>query len=275
MLNRNDYFSDSVRHAEGGMLVPVHSTDWKVACSSPTQRKYFVCNNRLAGARHDIQSNFIHNADQFKYLDMACFDCVIKANAYYDGSDVFDKPDALGVAYVEYDAKYKNEEGSIGTSYGIADASFDYYPEQAEQWVIPVFSEDAFISVEVLNKGEKGIASYYNENHAKTENALYSLTISRDVEGRYQQSISNSKGLVLATWRMLSGKEYIVRNEYNEYDQLISSTPNNNPYLKVTYKYDIQGAPSVVLFGKHLLAASSLVLIFLKKLVFYLLNSVK
>ena len=93
---------------------------------SPTQRKYFVCNNRLAGARYYIQSNFIHNADQFKYLDMACFDCVIKANAYYDGSDVFDKPDAKGVAYVEYDAKYKNEEGSIGTSYGIADASFDY-----------------------------------------------------------------------------------------------------------------------------------------------------
>ena len=36
-----------------------------------------------------------------------------------------------------------------------------------------------------------------------------------------------------------------------------------------------QGAPSVVLFEKYLLAASSLVLIFLKKLVFHLLNLVK
>ena len=63
MLNQEEYFSDSVRHAEGGTIVLVHSTDWKVACSSPTQRKYFVCNYCLAGARHDIQSNFIHNAD--------------------------------------------------------------------------------------------------------------------------------------------------------------------------------------------------------------------
>jgi hypothetical protein len=52
MLNRNDYFSDSVRHAEGGTVVLVRSTDWKVACSSPTQRKYFVCNHHLAEARH-------------------------------------------------------------------------------------------------------------------------------------------------------------------------------------------------------------------------------
>src|SRR5574344_2491090 len=89
MLNQEEYFSDSVKHAEGGTVVSVRSTDWKVACSSPTQRKCFVCNYCLAGARP------------------------------------------------------------------------------------------------------------YTLNQAKTENALYSLTISRDAEGRYQQSISNSKGLVL------------------------------------------------------------------------------
>lgn len=52
MLNQEEYFSDCVRHAEGGTVVLVRSTDWKVACSSPTQRKYFVCNHRFAGARH-------------------------------------------------------------------------------------------------------------------------------------------------------------------------------------------------------------------------------
>src|SRR5574344_1219313 len=51
MLNQEEYFSDSVRHAEGGTVVLVRSTDWKVACSSPTQRKCFVCNYCLAGAR--------------------------------------------------------------------------------------------------------------------------------------------------------------------------------------------------------------------------------
>src|SRR5690554_6695749 len=51
MLNQEEYFSNSVRHAEGGTVVPVRSTDQSVARSSPTQRKYFVCNYCLAGAR--------------------------------------------------------------------------------------------------------------------------------------------------------------------------------------------------------------------------------
>ncbi len=61
MLNQEEYFSNSVRHAEGGTVVPVRSTDQSVARSSPTQRKYFVCNYCLAGARPLFQ--FI-----FKYL---------------------------------------------------------------------------------------------------------------------------------------------------------------------------------------------------------------
>jgi len=51
MLNQEDYFSNSVRHAKGGTVVTVRSTDWKVARSSPTQRNYFVCNYCFAGAR--------------------------------------------------------------------------------------------------------------------------------------------------------------------------------------------------------------------------------
>ena len=51
MLNQEEYFSDSVRHAEGGTVVPVRSTDKRKARSSPTQRNYFVCNYCYAGAR--------------------------------------------------------------------------------------------------------------------------------------------------------------------------------------------------------------------------------
>jgi hypothetical protein len=51
MLNQEEYFSDCVRHAEGGTVVLVRSTDQRVARSSPTQRKYFVCNYYFAGAR--------------------------------------------------------------------------------------------------------------------------------------------------------------------------------------------------------------------------------
>src|SRR5574344_210331 len=52
MLNQEEYFSDCVRHAEGGTVVPVRSTDRRQARSSPTQRMYFVYNYCLAGARH-------------------------------------------------------------------------------------------------------------------------------------------------------------------------------------------------------------------------------
>jgi len=34
MLNQEEYFSDSVRHAEGGTVVLVRSTDWKIAAPS-------------------------------------------------------------------------------------------------------------------------------------------------------------------------------------------------------------------------------------------------
>ena len=51
MLNQEEYFSDSVRHAEGGTIVLVRSTDKRKARSSPTQRNYFVCNYCFAGAR--------------------------------------------------------------------------------------------------------------------------------------------------------------------------------------------------------------------------------
>jgi hypothetical protein len=51
MLNQEECFSDCVRHAKGGTVVTVRSTDWKVARSSPTQHNYFVCNYCFAGAR--------------------------------------------------------------------------------------------------------------------------------------------------------------------------------------------------------------------------------
>ncbi|HQB65090.1 MAG TPA: hypothetical protein PK616_04305, partial [Fibrobacteraceae bacterium] len=40
-----------MRHAEGGTIVLVRSTDRWQARSSPTQRNYFVCNYCYAGAR--------------------------------------------------------------------------------------------------------------------------------------------------------------------------------------------------------------------------------
>ena len=131
------------------------------------------------GQKNYSTSDFVRDAKDFEYLDMACKGCIVAANNYYDGSESFDRPDAQGVAYVEYDKRYGNEFGSNGTSFGIADASRNDFPEQAESWTIPVFSEDAFISENVLNLSS--IKNLYESNHGKTANADFSLTIARVV----------------------------------------------------------------------------------------------
>lgn len=184
-------------------------------------------------------SDFVHVANDFEYLDMACYECVKKANAYYDGSDVFDQPYAEGYAYVQYEKRYGNTEGSNGTSYGIADASFEKIPEQAESWTIPVYSENEFIIKEHLNKDD--IKPYYKNQHSKSGVAKYSLTVSRDAEGHFSQKIVNSKGLVKSTWRMIGDKEYIVKYDYDEFDRLQKVTPNGNSKLAITYTYNNKG----------------------------------
>jgi RHS repeat-associated protein len=184
-------------------------------------------------------SDFVHVANDFEYLDMACYECVKKANAYYDGTDAFDQPDAEGYAYVQYEKRYGNTEGSNGTSYGIADASFDKIPEQAESWTIPVYSDNEFIVKEHLNKDD--IKPYYRNQHSKSGVAKYSLTVSRDAEGRFSQKIVDSKGLLKSTWRMVGDKEYIVKYDYDEFDRLKKITPNGNSKLAVTYSYNDKG----------------------------------
>ncbi len=184
-------------------------------------------------------SDFVHVANNFEYLDMACYECVKKANAYYDGSDVFDQPYAEGYAYVQYEKRYGNTEGSNGTSYGIADASFEKIPEQAESWTIPVYSENEFIIKEHLNKDD--IKPYYKNQHSKSGVAKYSLTVSRDAEGHFSQKIVNSKGLVKSTWRMIGDKVHIVKYDYDEFDRLKKITPNGNSKLAITYSYNDRG----------------------------------
>lgn len=191
------------------------------------------------GQKDYVPSDFVQVADSFKYLDMACYNCVVKANSYYDGLDAFDKPEAKGVAYVRYDKRYGDKGGSNGTSFGIADASEEHFPEQAESWTIPVFSENEFIPKEELNV--KGIQAYYGLNHSKGGVAKYSLTISRDDEGRYGQKITNTKGQTVAMWMLLGDREYVTKYKYNDFDLLDSVYPADNKQLAVTYKYDDWG----------------------------------
>ena len=85
------------------------------------------------GQKNYASSDFVHVANEFEYLDMACYECIKKANAYYDGTD----------------------------------ASFDKIPEQAESWTIPVYSDNEFIIKEHLNS--KNIKPYYKNQHSNFE----------------------------------------------------------------------------------------------------------
>ena len=191
------------------------------------------------GQKNYSPSDFVHEAKDFEYLDMACYNCVIKANAYYNGDDDFDQPNADGVAYVKHDKRYGDKGGSNGTSYGIADASEEKYPEQAESWTIPVFSDNEFLPREELST--KGIQPSYGLNHSKSGVAKYSLTVARDNEGRYNQKITNTKGQTVSTWRLLGDKVYITKYEYDEFDRLTSVYPADNQNLAVKYRYNDKG----------------------------------
>ena len=197
------------------------------------------------GAKDVIPGSFVHDTSGFEYVDMACKACIHKANDYYNGDDAFDRPNALGVAYVKYDRRYGSGDGSNGTSYGIADASFEDYPEQAESWTLPAANDHDFIPKDDLTPNS--IALYYGSRMNSTSSYIkHSLTVVRDAEGRFSQTISNSKGQTVATWRILGDKEYVVKYDYDEYDRLKTITPDNNSKLAITYTYDKKGRVATI-----------------------------
>ena len=192
------------------------------------------------GARDVFPGSFVHDTSGFEYVDMACKACIHKANDYYDGSDPFDQPDALGTAYVKYDRRYGSGDGSNGTSYGIADASFVDFPEQAESWTLPAANDHDFIPKDDLTPNS--IAAYYVARMSSSSTYIkHSLTVARDVEGRFTQAISNSKGQTVATWRILGDKEYVVKYHYDDYDRLDTITPDGNSNLAIKYEYSDKG----------------------------------
>ena len=67
------------------------------------------------------------------------------------------------------------------------------------------------------------------------------LQIARDVEDRFTQSITNSKGQVVASWSFDGAAEMVVLYEYDENDLLIKEYPKNNPALGKEYGYDALG----------------------------------
>lgn len=180
---------------------------------------------------------FVRDTSAFGYLDMYCEACIDSANAYYNGHDPVDRPNALGYAYSEHNAKYGNQDGSYGVTSGIAEASFEYATGHAESWGFPASSKDDFIKVAYLNPNK--MKEIYVDRLANP--GSFHLTIKKDNEGRYTQEISDEKGRKVSMWSYDGKKETIVINDYNEYDQLIKTYIKGKDAFYTSYKYDEMG----------------------------------
>lgn len=181
--------------------------------------------------------SFVRDTSAFGYLDMACEACIDSANGYYNGFDAFDRPNALGYAYVERLAKYGNQEGSFGQTFGIAGGAFEYEPEQAESWGFPASSKEDFLKRAYLNA--KKMSEIYKNRLANP--GPYHLTITKDNEGRYTQEISDEKGRKVSTWSYDGVNEMITINEYDEFDRLVKTYIKGNEDFHVAFIYDAMG----------------------------------
>lgn len=183
---------------------------------------------------------FVRTANDFDYVDKACYNCLVKANEFYDGSDVIDRPNAKGYAYTQKDAKYGNGMGSQGTSFGLADASAGFNAKLAESWKMPASCDDNdfdFLNQRYLN--EFGIQKNY-EKRIQNPGACR-LTIARDNEGRFTQSITDQKGLTKATQTYDGNKEVTILYEYDNFDRLLKKYPKGFSSLATCYTYDALG----------------------------------
>ncbi len=181
--------------------------------------------------------SFVRDTTAFGYMDMACEACVTAANNYYDGTDSTDRPNAESNAFTEFEPRYGNVSGSFGRSAGIARRSFEYRREVPEVYGLPASTTDDFLHLSYLN--ENNISSSF-KNRIRTPGGKH-LTISRDAEGRYAQSITDEQNRPVSIWTFDGLNELVVVNEYDDYDRLIRSYLRDYPTFADTTGYDAMG----------------------------------
>ena len=178
------------------------------------------------GNKKYVPLNFVRDTAGFGYLDKACYDCIIKSNAYYNGSDSLDRLDGMQNAYTETKSSYEQGNGSLGYTAGVAGKSLDYVKDQPESWAIPVWDSTAFIQPKYLN--DEDIFKLYAQNISNP--GPYTLTVSRDIERRYTQTMTNELGQQVASWYYDGSNAFIVGYEYDAYGKLVKSYTRSISY---------------------------------------------
>ena len=195
-----------------------------------------VYSDALGKTKYEPMS-FVRDTTAFGYMDMACEACVTAANNYYDGTDSIDKPNAESNAFTEFEPRYGNTSGSFGRNAGIARRSFEYQQQVQEAYGLPASVATDFLHLGYLNEGH--ISDNFRKR-IKNPGGKH-LTISRDAEGRYTQSVTDEKNRTVSTWAFDGENELVVMNEYDGYDRLVRSYLRDYPAFADTMGYDAMG----------------------------------
>ncbi|MBR6125755.1 RHS repeat-associated core domain-containing protein [Candidatus Saccharibacteria bacterium] len=188
-----------------------------------------------------VPMNFVHESSSgdFEYVDLACYNCITLANGFYGGQDPIDRPNALGYAYTEQE-NYNNKNGVVGSAAGVAKRSFAYNDgNTAKSWSIPVSSAEDFIPFDKLI--EWRIEDLFHKNMDNAYNLNYTLTVSRNSEGKFTQKINDSRGLLKSSWYYNGTNPVISLYDYDEYGNLIETRLKNDERLVEENTYDAQG----------------------------------
>ncbi|MBR1745179.1 MAG: hypothetical protein IJ734_04235, partial [Fibrobacter sp.] len=192
-----------------------------------------VTKNPMAFVRHD-------DDDDFKYVDVACEQCVVKANEYFVGRDEYVDPNAEGYAYAE--TNYFNaDEGLIFEAAGIAENSFERSRNSSEEkiakvWKMPAKDNNDYIDFNLLD--DVHLAGIYV--NSKKEGGQFILNVEKNAQGVFSQKIYNSKGQNETSWTYDGTNVLISYNTFDIYGNVVESGIKGYEKLSTTFKYDAQ-----------------------------------
>ncbi len=182
----------------------------------------------------------------FSFVPMHCQTLIQRANNYFDGTG--GKPDAQGFAFSEMryrdDPTFKRKEnGEPGLSFSLAPTTGHHN----KVWDFGVADANAtsFLSAEDLDESsldEREKASIENEN-AGTQFKYY-LTVTKDPNDQYSQSISDQFGNVQKKWsssELDGGHTLVDKYEYDALNRLSKEIPPLGDAYASTYERNSLG----------------------------------
>ncbi len=182
---------------------------------------------------------FAYDAPDFKYIDLACKNCLAQANAYYMGQHDLDQPDAFGYAYSEM-VNHNGWGASVNEIAGVGKQSFGFDSEKhVKTWSIPVKSKDDFIANDYLN--EAFFKKMYDENTSLGRRNEYVLSIVKNSSGKFTQEIHDPEGHLRSSWYFNGQEPVVTFYDYDEFGKLIKTYLKNNENLSSEQVYDVQG----------------------------------